>query len=175
MEALVEQGLMLKSEIGMPAKSGFTLIEILVVLVIIGITIGFALLAFGDFGGSRRVVTAAESLSNQIKLIQQQAIMESATYGMQIEAKQYTVLKFSSSSTWQKSTNPFFKRILTFPSNTLVSFTSTSPKQQPSIIIYSSGEMTPFQITFGTPKSPTLIKIIGEANGDIKLDSELAL
>jgi hypothetical protein len=35
--------------------------------------------------------------------------------------------------------------------------------------------MTPFQIMFGTPKNLTLIKLIGEANGDIKLDSELAL
>jgi general secretion pathway protein H len=166
---------MLKLEIGMPAKGGFTLIEILVVLVIIGITIGFALLAFGDFGSSRRVVTAAESFSNQIKLIQQQAIMESATYGIQVDLKKYDVLKFSSKKTWRKSTNPFFKRVLTFPNNTLVSFTSTSPKQRPSIIIDSSGEMTPFQIMFGTPKNLTLIKLIGEANGDIKLDSELAL
>ncbi len=51
---------MLRLVIGMQNRAradlnGFTLIEILVVIVIVGITLSFALLAFGDFGSERRI------------------------------------------------------------------------------------------------------------------------
>lgn len=159
----------------MPAKSGFTLIEILVVLVIIGITIGFALLAFGDFGGSRRVVTAAESFANQIKLIQQQAILESATYGIQIEPTQYKVLKFKPPAHWENATAPFLGRVHTFPNSAVMRFDNTSTQKKPSIIIYSTGDMTTFRFIFGTTKKPNLIRLIGESNGNITIDSDIAL
>lgn len=159
----------------MPAKNGFTLIEILVVLVIIGITIGFALIAFGDFGGSRRVITAAESLANQIKLIQQQAILESATYGIQVEATQYKVLKFTPPASWQNASAPFLMRAHAFPSYAIVRFENTSSQKKPSIIIYSTGDMTTFRFTLGTTKKPNLIRVIGESNGNVQLESEIAL
>ncbi len=44
-----------KLVIGMKNHKGFTLIEILIVLMIIGITLSFAILSFGDFGEGRKV------------------------------------------------------------------------------------------------------------------------
>ena len=57
-------------ETGMTVNNkGFTLIEVMVVVVIIGITIGFAMLSFGDFGQSRRLLTAAEGTLTAFKSI----------------------------------------------------------------------------------------------------------
>ena len=65
----------LNTVIGMRNRDqGFTLIEILVVVLIIGITLGFALLAFGDFGRQRQIITAAETFVNYVTLVEQQAL-----------------------------------------------------------------------------------------------------
>ena len=88
---------MQKSETGMTRPKGFTLIEILIVIVIIGITIGFALIAFGDFGEGKRIRFAAEQLINTIKLSQQKAILESSTLGLKVDQSSYRVFKFINS------------------------------------------------------------------------------
>lgn len=84
---------------------GFTLIEILIVLVIIGITFGFALISFGDFGEGRRVLFAAEQLVNTLQLAQQQAILETSTLGLRINNESYQILQLQNNSQWKPISN----------------------------------------------------------------------
>ena len=153
----------------MLTKNGFTLIEILVVLTIIGITIGFALLAFGDFGASRRLVAGVEQFSNQVQLIQQQAMLESSTFGIQLEPTGYHVLRFTPPSSWQRLTADEMLRAHAFPARTLYHLESTSPKQRPSIIIYATGDLSPFTLTFGLDKQPEIISVISLGDGTLSL------
>lgn len=115
---------MLKSVIGMHAERGFTLIEILVVVLIIGITLGFTMLAFGDFGAGRKAVVSAEQFSSYIQLVQQRALFEANTLGVRVSKDGYETYHVVA-GTWQPMpTKSIFHR-RDFPDNVLVNLNST--------------------------------------------------
>jgi general secretion pathway protein H len=177
MAKLVEQVLTRKLATGMRIKQlagqvlyrGFTLIEILVVLVIIGITLGFALITFGDFGEGRRLLFSAEQVANTLKLAQQQAILEGSTLGLYIDNTGYQVLKYKDSSHWKPMFNKKIFGIHSLPKNTLVSLSTKHPSLQktPSIIISPSGDMSSFMLYFGTAQETKIILLKSSANGNL--------
>lgn len=155
--------------IGMSKNKGFTLIEILIVIVIIGITLGFAMIAFGDFGGSKRILFSAEQLANNVRLAQQQAILETNTYGLIIDNNSYQILKFQNETNWQSVSEKGIFKTWYFPKNMVITLkTYTKPTRGiPPIIINSSGDMTPFTLGFGTNKENTLTVLTGSQNGTL--------
>jgi len=62
---------------------GFTLIEILVVLVIVGIIMAVALLSFGILGDDRSLNREARRLSSLIELVSDEATMQGREYGLE--------------------------------------------------------------------------------------------
>jgi len=170
----VEQELMRKLVIGMQNNRGnlhgFTLIEILVVVLIIGITIGFALLAFGDFGSNRRILMSAEQFVNYVKFVQHQSILETSTLGIRLNQNSYQVLRFEAPSNWQVMPKNSIFHQQQFPDSAIVYFENTTDKNgNPQIIINSSGDMTAFKLTVGSSKQAIITRIIGESNGAITL------
>ena len=153
-------------------NNGFTLIEILVVLLIIGITMGFALMSFGDFGEKRRIIVAAEQFTQYVKLVQQQAILETSTLGINFKNDGYQVLRFKAPASWiALPANSIFHR-QHFPKGLVINLRKISHKRgTPVIIIHSSGDMTAFTLDFGTTKQATLATIIGLRNGTITVKS----
>lgn len=152
-------------------SQGFTLIEILIVLVIIGITLGFAVLAFGDFGEERRIIFFAEQLNNSLKLAQQQAILETSTMGLRIDNTSYQIVKFQDPAGWNyKNTKGIFKNVL-FPRNTVLNIKTDNkiPNGVPAIVIDPSGDMTPFTLYFGSTHTPVIVTITGKHNGSLNL------
>lgn len=162
-----------RSVIGMRNDNqGFTLIEILIVLVIIGITFGFALISFGDFGESRRILFAAEQLINTLHLAQQQAILETSTLGLRINNDSYQILQLQNNSLWQPISNKGIFKVTYFPKDTKITLKTNYRTQPgtPSIIITSSGDMTPFTLNFSNTENQKIAFIIGKANGDLKFN-----
>lgn len=148
---------------------GFTLIELLIVLVIIGITFGFALIAFGDFGAHRRILFSAEQLVNTIRVAQQQAILETSTLGLRIEKTSYQFFQLRNNSQWTPLSNKgVFKRAY-FPENTILTLKThqDTPAGAPSVIITASGSMTPFTLRFGSTKESNMAVLIGKRNGNL--------
>ena len=62
---------------------GFTLIEILVVLVIVGIIMAVALLSFGILGDDRSLNREARRLSSLIELVSDEATTQGREYGLE--------------------------------------------------------------------------------------------
>lgn len=170
MASQVVQESMPKSVIGMQNRRGFTLIEILVVLLIVGITLGFAMLAFGDFGNKRRITSSAEHFVNYVKLVQQEATLESATLGISFNQTSYQVLRFKTGKGWQAMSAKGIFRSQNFPKDTLVRIeTAIKGTKTPQIIINASGDMTPFKLHIGSNRQDTIIQVNGEHNGSITL------
>ncbi|BCA95302.1 type II secretory pathway protein LspH [Legionella antarctica] len=156
----------------MITNRGFTLIEILIVIVIIGITAGFALISFGDFGESRRVLFSADQLVNTLKLAQQKAILETSTLGLRIDNTSYQILRFRNISGWEPISNKGVFKVNYFPKNTFITLkTNNKPHPgAPPIIINSSGDMTPFTLGFGTNKD-IIITLRGTHNGNLSFST----
>ena len=161
---------MLKLVTGMRVKRGFTLIEILVVVLIIGITLGFAMLAFGDFGGSRRIQVAAEQFVSYVKLVQQQAILESSTLGIKLNGNSYQALRFQAKANWQPLSHHKIFHVQHFPEQAVTHLiTKRNKTGTPEIVINASGDLTPFKLQIGTAKHANLVTIVGQHNGNISL------
>lgn len=156
-----------KLVIGMKSK-GFTLIEILVVIVIVGITLGFALLAFGDFGRQRSILAGAEQFANYINFIQQEAIMENTTLGIDVHPPYYNVLRFTQAGWQPMSPQGIFKQ-QRFPYQAAVSFRNNN-RSRPQIVMNASGEITPFILFFDTPSNVTVAKVMGEISGLVAVE-----
>jgi len=152
-----------------PIELGFTLIEILIVVLIIGITLGFALLAFGDFGANRRAVVSAEEFSSYIKLVQHQAILEANALGVRIDKQSYETYRFEH-GIWQPMPEKsiFHRRILPSPIVANLRNNLRNAKN-PAIVITGSGAMTEFIIDFGTEKKPDTMIVIGKKDGQLIL------
>lgn len=153
----------------MTVSRGFSLIEILIVIVILGITVGFALIAFGDFGESRRIIFAAEQLNNTLRLAQQQAILETSTLGLRIDNTSYQILRYQKATQWQPISNKGIFKVYYYPKNTLITLkTNPAPLQgKPAIIIGPSGNMTPFTLSFGTKQENILTTLTGSHDGSL--------
>jgi general secretion pathway protein H len=158
---------------GMRNSEGFTLIEILVVLVIIGITIGFAMIAFGDFGESRKVMFSADQFAHTIRLAQQKAILETSTLGIKVEPNGYQILKYQTNSQWTPISNRGIFKFNYFPKNALISLKSDFKPIHggPNIVLNTSGEMTPFTLEFKTVRNEPIALLTGSYNGNLDFTS----
>lgn len=148
---------------------GFSLIEILVVLTIIGISFGFALLAFGDFGADKRIAMSAERFTHTLNLARHQAILDSSTLGIKFEGKQYQIVRFIPPDKWQTISERGVFAKHSFPKNSQVGFDSPYKKvaELPDIIIHPSGDQTPFKLQLGSKKQFPVTSIHGLSNGDL--------
>lgn len=173
MDSLEAKVLTLSLEIGMnkikaSTTGGFTLIEILVVLIIVGITLTFAVLSFGDFGQGRRMKMAGQSFVQHIQVAQQQAVLEGQTYGVKISGNGYQIFKFNQDNTWQPLSQNSIFRFQYFPRDTLVQFsTSRLANDSQMIILNASGDMSPFSIKFKNKNDKPVIQINGRHDGTL--------
>lgn len=123
-------------------KSAFTLIELLIVMVIIGITVTFALLAMGQFNGGRKLHNLAEGFQGTVPLAQETAVLSQQLYGLRIEPHGYHYLHWYRSK-WQPLEKAFWHK--TFDDS--ITFELTEPPSEtdaPQILISPTGDVTPF-------------------------------
>lgn len=176
------QGLMPKLETGMPdkvipdVKNGFTLIEILIVMLIIGITLGFVVVSFGDFGSTHRAKVFAEEFVEYVRLLQYQSLLENTAFGIQWLEKGYQTFRLTPQATWE----PAFERQLklhAIPTHItthlqLLGTSSYTSSNGPDIktmilIIHPSGDLSPFRLKVGTAQSSQVAMVIGKHNGEV--------
>ncbi len=170
----------------MPSRlRGFTLIELLVVLVIVSIISAAAVLSLGALDGSPPAKHAAEQLAALADLAAQQAVMQGRQYGLRVLPHAYEFLLYDGSN-WSPVQNDNLLRVRQLGNDVSLSLqlegtavilpknnnkngagsdsNDGSGKQaiKPQIMLLSSGEITPFQITVSASVSSTQYLVKGD-------------
>jgi general secretion pathway protein H len=158
-------------------SSGFTLLELLVALVLIGIILSFAVFTV-DSGEDRRIREEANRFFYLLKLAQEEAILNASEWVLEIDEQGYTFSVLTQEGA-QPLIDPVFRQrkfadyvrpVVQFEQNQLV--LNAEEKEDASasrIYILSSGELTPFQIRF--PASDKNFEIKGSMQGDITMQN----
>ncbi len=77
-----------------PHQRGFTLIEIMVVMVIVGIIVAIALLSLGTLGNNRDLETEARKLSTLLQLANDDATVQGRDFGLEVMLNGYRFVEF---------------------------------------------------------------------------------
>ena len=133
------------------------------VLVIVSITLTFAILSFGDFGRERQRMMAAEKLKQNILLLEQYALVTSQSYGIKFNKNYYTFMRYQKK--WVTLDKPSNFKPVYLPDDTVINLKSKS--NQPDITLNPSLQSTPFMLTMGKAQLPPTIKMVGDGNGSV--------
>ena len=140
------------------APRGFTLIELVVVLGIVGVLAGVVVLNFVGADRERNLQTEAVRLASLVELARSQATMRNARMGLFVHPTEYAFATFDpETGDWVRpEEGPF--RLRTAPEG--VSFSAATEslelpadpvrrgerRKLPDILIFASGEQTPFTV-----------------------------
>ncbi|MCW5588560.1 MAG: type II secretion system minor pseudopilin GspH [Legionellales bacterium] len=157
----------------MPNKKinhGFTLIEMMIVVVILGIIATMAVLAMGNIDSESNMKTAALKLNALMQFAKQYAMLKPQQLGLMIDDHDYQFVAFH-----PDNANKPWQIISTSPLNGLhvlsdhLTIKILNRDAIPPIVFYSTGEITPFTLIIENAKHTMGYKIVGLANGNIAL------
>lgn len=153
---------------------GFTLIEIVVVIVILGILLNFAVLSFRRLPGSDSLGEESKRLRSLLQVASEEALLKSSLIGVDVTEEGYGFLRLVGGE-WQPLEDDMF-RSRELPEELRLSIATTQPpgdddeKRTPEIILLNSGEMTPFDIKISSRQSDDYYRLSGSETGELTLD-----
>jgi general secretion pathway protein H len=155
-------------------QRGFTLIEVMVVVIIIGVLINFVTISFGRNSPQDQLKTEAQRLSSLIGLASEEALLRSVLIGVDIGEQAYGFMHLEEGNWVPMDDNLFRKREL--PEGMLFTIASTQQigedeeEDLPEIILLNSGEMTPFELKLSSDRIDSYYRLTGNELGERTLD-----
>lgn len=154
---------------------GFTLFEILVALLIIGLVVGVATLSIRD-PAPEKLREETRRLAALITLTQEEAILQARDFGIAFWQHGYSFHEFRDGK-WQKIEQDRTLNQHELPQNLRLQLVledidvTMSPviTEKPQVFILSSGELSPFKIRLGFSDRPLLFaELEADALGTLK-------
>lgn len=154
---------------------GFTLIEILATLVIIGIIVAAASLAIGNPGSDKLKEERARMLS-LLRLAQEEAVLQSRELGVAFWDNGYGFFELIAGQAWQPITGDNMLRDRTLEAGIRLQLSledreiimSAVEREKPQIFILSSGEMSPFKLQMNL-NDEYLTTVVADAIGRFEI------
>jgi general secretion pathway protein H len=157
-------------------STGFTMIEVLVVILIIGIIINFAVISLDVHNPTDELRTEARRLTSLIELAAEEATLRSELIGVKIDKHGYDFLTLQDKS-WEPIEDTVF-RSRTLADDMHLELLSERPahedaedaSKQPGIVLLMSGEMTPFELKVSSDLTDDFFRISGAETGALAFD-----
>lgn len=159
--------------------AGFTLLELMVVLVLVGIIFTFAMLSFGGDDIAEMMEVETRRLETLIRLAADESVIRGQELAIRFIGEGYEFMELQEAG-WQVPENDRLLRAYTLPPEVQVRLqvegdVPVFPDQQtdenavtPQVFILSSGEVTPFTAVFESRQSPAQfhldVTVMGEIN-----------
>lgn len=175
-----------------PARkhSGFTLLELLVVLVVVGIMVSMAVLSFGVLGRDRQAEEEARRFWTVLRQAREEAELRVEDIGIFVSAGAYEYLRLDSrKDEWQliDGDELFAQRELPeglrfrlrLEAREVVLKPDLPPrgdkdenrKWPPHVMVLSSGEVMPFELEIEREGAPALWRVTALANNDLRVEN----
>jgi general secretion pathway protein H len=169
-------------------SAGFTLIEILVVVVIMAVVISMAVLSIGVTGRDAQLDEETRRIEGLVGLLHERALLEGRDFGLRIEPSAYEFVVYEPNrDRWLKMDQEHEFRHRELPkglsfqlqldSQTVVlkatdrNFTSDQGPPAPQVAIAASGEGTPFRLTLRRDETRAQASVDGDALGKVSRES----
>jgi len=170
---------------------GFTLVEILVVMVIVGLMAGMAVLAIGG-DPHQQLKQEAQRIRSVLQLAADEALIQGQEYGLKLASEGYQMVQFNEElAQWTEATQEAFAAYQ-LPNDITLSLQSEgskidlttlnkseeekqNKKQQelkPALLLLSSGEMTPFTLQLHSADAEHQIQLSSDGLGNIRLGGQ---
>jgi general secretion pathway protein H len=166
------------------ANAGFSLLELLVVVAIIGLLVRAVTLSMGALGNDQQLEQEAGRLRSVIDLLHEEALMQSRDYGIMFTETGYRFYVFDYQQLeWvlpqgdrlleARPLPPLLSMALVLDGREVPldpDFESQDIENaEPQIMLLSSGEVTPFTIEMRRAGIPGRFELTAELDGDVTL------
>ena len=156
--------------------AGFTLIELLVVVVIVAVLAAALTLSIGSAGGARQLAHESEKLQALLSHACEQAELSGREIGLSFVSDGYGFSRFEG-DLWlplKRGSEELRRRHWNGIASSLqrngirVSVLADFP-EKPQIVCFSSGEITPFELSLGLGELDVHYQLSGQPDGTLKL------
>jgi general secretion pathway protein H len=167
--------------------SGFTLLEVLVVVVIIGILTSMAVISVNVLGGDHEMQQEAERLQAILLQTREDAILQSRDIGLRLDEAGYEFLAYDGRiERWNAVADDPLLRARSMPEGLRLSLrledrdvrlkrrepaTERDPIQ-PQVILQASGEQVPFDVAFARDGTDEKRRVSGTVEGRIEVHDD---
>lgn len=175
-------------------SGGFTLVEILVVIVIISIVMSIAMLSITLAGGDNQLRDEAQRVISLVDVAQDESLLQGREFGLEFMQGSYRFVEFNPlTQQWSEVIGDDTLRQRELPEELELELfieerrviLKTDPartesgeedrpgieRYAPHVLIYSSGDMSPFELHFVRRVDDSLVAVQGDAAGVLEIVS----